>query len=98
MAIQRVSFPKVIWAKLQTQAGKRENGDIKEAIAKLKTSTGPAGAIVVWEPPQTFIKRAHDVLKHEEGFTRDRQKGGCNHQAMLKTIADLAKLIEPASA
>lgn len=98
MPVQRVSIPKIIWAKLQTQAGKSENKDLKDAIAKLKTSTGPAGAVVVWDPPQLFIKRAHAVLVHEEGFTRDRQKGGCNHQAMLKTIADLKKLIEPEAA
>lgn len=96
MAIKRVSFPKVIWSKLMTQVGKKENVDLKEVISSLKTSVGTAGAIVIWEPPLSFIERAHEILKKEEGFTRDRQKGGCNHKAMLKTISDLQKYIEEA--
>lgn len=91
MPIPRTSIPKTIWAKLQTQLQKPENAVLRQALKETKQTTGNAGATVLWDPSELTLKSILAVLKREEGFTRDRQKGSCSHKLMLATITDLEK-------
>jgi hypothetical protein len=87
MPAPRLTIPKQIWAKLQTQSTKKDNGDLAAGLRLLRVSLAPGGDAVLWDPPA--IER---VLVREETYTRDRNKGNCQHQAMLKTIELVKRL------
>jgi hypothetical protein len=92
MPAPRLTIPKQIWAKLQTQSTKKDNGDLAAGLRLLRVSLAPGGDAVLWDPPKEALAAIERVLVREETYTRDRNKGNCQHQAMLKTIELVKRL------
>lgn len=87
MAIERLTIPKTVVAKLATQLGKPDNAKLLEESRTIRATKSPSGDAIWWEPPKEIIKKLADVLRREETFIR--KKGSCSHKMLVNTIKQL---------
>jgi hypothetical protein len=89
MPAPRITFEHTVWLKLQTQASKKENLDLKTEMANATKTEQGNGNLTVWEPTKTLVNAAARVLEREKSFLR--KPDSVPSQRLLKQLDALKK-------
>lgn len=82
----RFTLDKFTARKVEGQVKKDKFAYLAPAWSDVRKSCPPSGEIVLWDPPKELMQGVVDMMTHELGFTRDRQKGAIPYKSMTSTV------------
>lgn len=89
----RITIPKTVYAKLQTQLAKDKNAVCKKLLADTKVTITPKGDALLWDPSGETTAAIANVLENEQGFMR--KKEAVTYTSMTDTIKRLRANLPP---
>lgn len=70
MAIDRISFDRLVWRKVENQIKKNKRQDVATHLKTLKVTIGPSNAVIFWKPDRQSLVYMKEMLELEEPFLR----------------------------